>query len=196
LDDPAAGIVCGKPVPNNNKKTPIGKIVNLLWSFHDLVFRELEKIGKLRHASEIYCIRKGIVNRIPQETVNDDAYIALTARKKGWKIRYDPQAIVLMSGPQTFVDYLKQRRRILWGHYQVKRLTGKSPQYLVHMIPLNPLKGLKLTLNLFIENEILTVTTFLLLEFILNMLAIMDSILGKTHSKWSIVKTTKNLHNE
>ena len=63
FDDPATGIVCGKPVPTN-KKTSLGKIVKLLWSFHDLVFKELEKIGQLRHASEIYCIRKRIVNEI------------------------------------------------------------------------------------------------------------------------------------
>ncbi len=195
FDDPKIGIVCGKPVPTNNTTSITGKIVKLLWSFHDLVFTELNKTGQLRHASEIFCIRKGIVDKIPQETVNDDAYIALTARKKGWKISYEPQGIVSMCGPQTIPDYIKQRRRILWGHHQVKKLTGKSPQYFIHMLSLDPTNGLKLTLNLFSQNGILTVLAFLLLEVIINSLAITDSIFGKSHVKWSIAKTTKKLNN-
>jgi cellulose synthase/poly-beta-1,6-N-acetylglucosamine synthase-like glycosyltransferase len=195
FEDQKIGIVCGKPVPTNNTTSLTGKIVKLLWSFHDRVFTELNKTGQLHHASEIFCIRKGIVDKIPQETVNDDAYIALTAKKKGWKISYEPQGIVSMCGPQTIPDYFKQRRRILWGHYQVKKLTGKSPQYLVHMIPLDPTNGLKLTLKLFSENGILTVSAFLLIEFVINYLAIIDSIFGKSYTKWSSVKTTKKLKN-
>ena len=86
FQDPTTGIVCGKPVPTNKPSSLTGKIIKLLWSFHDQVFFELNKTGQLHHASEIFCIRKGIINKIPQETVNDDAYIALTAEKKGWKL--------------------------------------------------------------------------------------------------------------
>ena len=180
FEDPKVGIVCGKPVPTNSTTSLVGKIVQLLWSFHDQVFIEMSKTGQLRYASEIFCIRKGIVNKIPLNTVNDDAYIALTAKKKGWIISYEPRGIVSITGPKTFLDYFKQRRRILWGHNQVKKLTGKSPQYIIHMIPLEPSKGLKLTLKLLSEYQIYTVLAFLSLELIINYLAIIDSILGKT----------------
>ena len=191
FDDPETGIVCGKPVPTNSTSSLVGRMVQLLWSFHDQVFIEMSNVGQLRHASEIFAIRKGIVNKIPSNTVNDDAYIALTAIKKGWRIRYDPQVIVSISGPQTIPDYFKQRRRILWGHYQIKKLTGKSPQHIIHMFPLELSKGLKLTLKLFSENRIQNVLAFLSLEFLLNYLAIIDSIIGKSYTKWSIAKTTK-----
>jgi len=194
--DPTIGIVCGKPTPTNNAVSHIEKIVNLLWNFHDQVFTQLNKTKQLRHASEIYCIRKGIVKEIPGDTVNDDAYIALTARKQGWEISYEPQGIVSITGPQTISDYFKQRRRILWGHYQVKKLTGESPQYLIHMIPLNPINGLRLTLKLFSKNEILTVITFLFLEFVINYFSIIDSIIGKSYAKWDIATTTKKINRQ
>jgi cellulose synthase/poly-beta-1,6-N-acetylglucosamine synthase-like glycosyltransferase len=191
--DSKIGMVCGKPIPNNKENSLVGKIVNLLWRFHDEVFDEMNKSDQLRHASEIFCIRKGIVNKIPQETVNDDAYIALTTIKKGWKIDYEPEGYVTICGPQTISDYFRQRRRILWGHYQVKKLTGESPQYLVHMIFLKPTKVLKLFLKLITEKGFFTISAFLFLEFILNYLAIIDTILGKTHAIWNIAKSTKEL---
>lgn len=82
LEDPKIGIVCGKPIPTNTQSTIIGQVVQLLWSFHDRVFIENGKEEKIRHASEIFCIRKNIVNKIPLEVVNDDAYLALTTMKK------------------------------------------------------------------------------------------------------------------
>src|SRR4030067_317333 len=85
---PNTGIVCGNPVPINSSNSLVGKLVQLLWSFHDHVFRQLNDAGLARHATEIFCIRRGIVDKIPVETVNDDAYIAVTAKKKGGLIKY------------------------------------------------------------------------------------------------------------
>lgn len=193
LEDPDVGIVCGKPVPTNSKNSLIGEMVQLLWTFHDRVFTELSNAGLLRHASEVFCIRKKIIKKIPLETVNDDAYLALTAQKKGWKISYEPEAIVSICGPKSILDYFKQRRRIIYGHYQVWKLTGKSPQYIILMIPLNPTKGLKLILKLSTEVGMLTFSVFLLLEFIINTIAIIDALSGKSYIKWDIAKSTKKL---
>ena len=193
MNDSEIGIACGRPIPKNNPDSLVGMIVQTLWTAHDLVFAEMDKRGQLRHASEIYCIRKKIAKKIPENTVNDDAYLALTAVKQGWNIVYEPQATVLIRGPETISDYFKQRRRIIWGHNQVRKLTGKSPQHVLHMIPLNPSGGFKLLLKLFSELGLLSFAVFIILEIIINIVVIVDSISGKSHVKWDVADSTKKL---
>ena len=131
----------------------MGRLVQLLWSFHGHVFAELNDSGIARHATEMFCIRKGIVDKIPAETVNDDAYIAVTAKKKGWLIKFDAQSKVAICAPTTFKEYFQQRRRIIFGHYQIRKLTGESAQYLVHLMPLQPFQTFKLVLWLFAKYD-------------------------------------------
>ena len=61
----------------------------------------LNDAGLAGHASEVFCVRRGIVHKIPSEIVNDDAYIAVTAKKKGWLIKYEPRASVFISRTQA-----------------------------------------------------------------------------------------------
>jgi len=191
LQAPGVGIVCGNPVPVNGSGSPVGKIVSLLWGFHDHVFRELNDAGLARHATEIFCIRKGIVDRIPAETVNDDAYIAVTAKKKGWLIKYDTRAQVSICGPKTFPEYFQQRKRIIFGHYQIRKFTGESPQYLVHFWTLHPVRTVKLGLWLFTKYDVATLAAFTFTEFLVNIAAIADFISGKNHTQWNTLTSTK-----
>lgn len=190
---PNVGIVCGHPVPIDNQSPLVGKLVNLLWGFHNHTFEQLNDAGLARHATEIFCIRNGIVESIPPETVNDDAYLALVAKKKGWLIKYDAASRVSICGPQTFPDYFKQRRRVLFGHHQVRRLTGESPQHLIFLLPLYPLRVMKLILWVCKEHGLLTFLTFLSIELGINAAATLDSILGEAHTKWSISSSTKRI---
>ena len=192
---PNTGIVCGNPVPINSSNSLVGKMVRLLWGFHDHVFKQLNGAGLARHATEIFCIRRGIVDKIPAETVNDDAYIALTAKKKGWLIKYETESRVSICGPQTFPDYYKQRRRVLFGHNQVKKTTGESPQHLIYLLPLYPIQVMKLLRWLFMTYDLPTLMAFISIELGINAAAMVDTILGKPHTKWSVSDSTKKLPN-
>jgi cellulose synthase/poly-beta-1,6-N-acetylglucosamine synthase-like glycosyltransferase len=190
---PNVGIVCGNPTPINSKKPLVGKLVHLLWGFHDIVFRELNDAGLARHATEVFCIRRGIVKQIPNETINDDAYIALMTKKKGWLIKYQPTSHVFICGPQTFNDYFQQRRRILVGHLQVKKITGESPQHLIYLLPKQPIRVLKLWFLLFRKNSFFTVLAFVSIEFMTNCIAISDYLSKKSYTKWVVSSSTKDL---
>src|SRR4030067_1581512 len=192
---PNTGIVCGNPVPINSSNSLVGRLVQLLWSFHDHVFKQLNDAGLARHATEIFCIRKGIVDKIPAETVNDDAYIALTAKKKGWLIKYETESWVSICGPQTFPDYYKQRRRVLFGHHQVMKTTGESPQHLIYLLPLYPIQVMKLLRWLLREIGFPTLLAFISIELGINIAAMADSILRKPHTKWIVSNSTKKLLN-
>ena len=193
LRHPNVGIVCGNPVPVNSSASLPGKLVRLLWSFHNHVFIELNDAGLARHASEIYCIRKGIVSGIPSEAVNDDAYIALETKKRGWLIKYEPRSRVSICGPRTVIEYLQQRRRVIYGHYQVRKLTGESTQHLMHLLPVIPVRVIKLGLWLVRTQNIRILTVFLLAELTANLAAIMDILLKKTHSQWCTLASTKSV---
>jgi len=195
LQLPNVGVVCGHPVPINNSSPFVGRLVKLLWGFHNRTFEQLNDAGLARHATEIFCIRKGIVENLPIETVNDDAYLALIAKKKGWLIKYDTEALVSICGPQTFTDYIKQRRRVLFGHYQVRRMTGESPQHLIFLLPLYPARVMKLVLWFCKEYGLLAFLTFVVVELGINAAATLDSILGKDHTKWSVSSSTKRITN-
>jgi cellulose synthase/poly-beta-1,6-N-acetylglucosamine synthase-like glycosyltransferase len=193
LERPNVGLVCGNPVPVNSPKSMLGQIVQLLWRFHGHVFEELNDAGLARHASEAFCVRRGIVEKIPIETVNDDAYIAINVKKKGWLIKFCPDSLISICGPKTFIEYFQQRRRIVFGHYQLRKLTGESPQYLVQMIPTQPVRTAKLALWLSTKYSPLTLLAFLLTEFFVNVAAIVDSLFGKTYFQWTTLASTKTV---
>jgi len=126
------------------------------------------------------------------ETVNDDAFIALSAKKKGFLVKYETESRVSICGPQTLREYFRQRRRILFGHKQVKKITGESPQHLIYLFPSYPIHAIKL-LQWAIMKYGYTLFAFLIVEFVINIVAMLDSILGKTHTTWSISTSTKEI---
>ena len=194
LHDPKVGLVCGKPVPVNDSKSLSDTLVNMLWQSHDYIFKRLSKDGLARHASEIFCIRSGIVKEIPSDTINDDAFLALAAVKKGWRVAYDPYSRVLICGPKNFPDYVKQRRRVLLGHWQIKKSTGQSPQHLAYMLPIYPKKVLKLLAGLCKEYGPATFTIFVSIELMINLSVLPSLIRNKPlNNKWSIASSTKEV---
>lgn len=194
LKDPKVGLVCGHPVPVNNTKSLPDILVNVLWRSHDYVFQHLSDDGVAKHASEVFCIRSGIVKEIPVDIINDDAFLALAVVKCGWRVVYDSRSSVLICGPKTFPDYLKQRRRILIGHWQIKKSTGESPQHLAYLLPVYPKKVLKLLFGLCKEYGLPTFAAFAAIEMMIN-LSTVPSLIGNKpiHNHWSTACSTKEV---
>lgn len=193
LKDPKVGLVCGKPLPVNHSNSLSDKLVNILWKSHDYIFNNLSKDGIARHASEVFCVRSRIVNKIPMETINDDAFIALTVKKKGWLIKYDPNSRVSICGPKTLSEYFIQRRRVLIGHWQIKKSTGDSPQHLLYLLPIYPKKVAKLLLGLCEEQGLPAFTIFVLMEFFINLSTIPSRIRNEPTNKWTVASSTKEV---
>jgi poly-beta-1,6-N-acetyl-D-glucosamine synthase len=193
LENQNVGLVCGNPVPVNDPHLLVGRIVKILWSFHGHVFAELNDAGLAKHASEAFCIRKGIVNRIPADTVNDDGYIAIAAKKKGWLVKFSSDCTVSMCGPRTYKEYFEQRRRIIFGHFQLRKLTGESSQYLIHMAPAQPVRTLKLISWLFTKYDLASLSAFFMTELFVNVTALTDFTFGKKHSQWQRLASTKTV---
>ncbi len=187
------GLVCGNPTPINTSKSMVGRIVQVLWRFHGHVFEELNDAGLAKHASEAFVVRRELVEQMPSETVNDDAYIAVNVKKKGWLIKFCPDAQISICGPKTFKEYFQQRRRVVFGHFQIKKMTGESPQYLMQMLPSQPVRTAKLVLWLSTKCDPFTLLTFLVAESLVNAAALFDFGFGKTHFQWTTLPSTKTV---
>jgi poly-beta-1,6-N-acetyl-D-glucosamine synthase len=117
FEDPGVGMVGGHPIPVNRETTFLGHAVHLQWRLHDRIARESPKLG------EIVAFRS-VVPSIPTDTAVDEISIQALVEQLGYRLVYEPQAIVYNRGPTTVRDFLRQRRRIYAGHLRIAEQQG------------------------------------------------------------------------
>jgi len=190
------GIVDSHVLLRNEKSKFFTSIVNSAWLFHNLTMIKLNNENRLGHvAGDLYAIKRGVINEIPEYIINDDAFIATVARLKGYKVLHEPTAICYILGPQNPYDYILQRSRVLYGHFQILRYFRRTPttfEFTVIKKPLIAMNiareairriGIKRIFHFFIASllEILSVF-YLLIHFIL---------LRRKLTTWKVAITTK-----
>ena len=111
--DPTVGMVGGRPTPVNDESTFVGHAVHLQWRLHDRIAREYPKLG------EIVAFRN-VIPEIPIDTAVDELSLQCLVTQLGYKLVYEPRAVVYNRGPTTVGDFLRQRRRIHAGHLVVR----------------------------------------------------------------------------
>lgn len=111
--DPTVGMVGGHPVPVNNSDTFLGHTVHLQWHLHDAIARETPKLG------EAIAFRN-VVPSIPLDTAVDELNIQALVAQLGYRLVYEPRAVIYNRGPATVADFLRQRRRIYAGHLRTR----------------------------------------------------------------------------
>ncbi len=83
------GVVSGSPVPTNLETGFSGYLSHLMWRLHNNTLHYLNDLNLNNHASgEFMVLRKGIVDSIPLNVVNDDAYIAVKASLQGYLVKF------------------------------------------------------------------------------------------------------------
>jgi GGDEF domain-containing protein len=106
-------MVGGRPTPVNAESTFLGHAVHLQWRLHDEIARESPKLG------EVVAFRN-VVPSIPTDTAVDEISIQALITQLGYRLVYEPEAVVYNRGPATVRDFLRQRRRIYAGHLRVR----------------------------------------------------------------------------
>jgi glycosyltransferase involved in cell wall biosynthesis len=115
---PQVGMVGGRPTPDNDRGTLVGRMVGVLWELHHRVSLEVPKMG------EIVAFRAHLVEYVSELSVVDEASIEDIVRAKGYTLGYVPDAIVQNHGPETWSEYFEQRRRVARGHYWLQFAFG------------------------------------------------------------------------
>ncbi len=190
------GVVTSKPKPIiTTENRLIRNAIELLWELHNEVIAQTYKhLGSAPHASaELMAFKAGEIREIPSDVVNDDAYIANYFVKKGYRIIYQPKAIVYVRTPETVMEYLQQRRRIQYGHYKVSKELGTVSGAFLKVMYLYPSIAFIAIKNLLIRRPeyLFYFVTTALLEIIAILIAQSDHLLKVSHAKWKLIESTK-----
>ncbi|KKR05541.1 MAG: Glycosyl transferase family 2 [candidate division WS6 bacterium GW2011_GWF2_39_15] len=125
------GGVSGMPVSSNKRNSFYGYMSHLLVdSAHHRRTRVLDKVkdyyisgkGFFPMSGYILSIKKGLIKKLQQDLLTEDAYMSYEIRRKGFEIAYAPKAKVTVKYPTTFKDYYTQKLRSIGGFIQLKQL--------------------------------------------------------------------------
>lgn len=176
------GIVACRPLPLDSTKTFFGFLTNLQWHLHHKISSAQPKFG------EMIAFRK-VIQKIPPTAV-DEEHIAYLIRKYGLKAAYAPEAIVYNKGPDNMADLLAQRRRIFFGHLNLRK------RYNYKVATFSGMHILKLLIkdcDVEYKKNKLWLAGSIMLECVVRVFAVMDSLFKREHYKWKIAQSTKDL---
>lgn len=183
FDDPSVGMAGGRPVPVNDERTRIGRVVRLLWEMHHHVALRAPKLG------ELVAFRR-VFPAMPTDTAVDEAAIEALVLAAGLRLAYVPEARVSMKGPTTVREFLRQRRRIHAGHLRLRRSSGHAPS----TMGLGAILPAALAATPRTARGLIDLATAALLEGAARALGAWDaSFGGRDHTVWERIPSTKDL---
>ena len=95
------------------------ELENIYWKYENWIKIQESKVGCLSGANgAIYSIRKGLVNKIKDDIINDDFYISTTILLNGYKVIMDKDAIAYEDPNDSIESQFKRHIRDGAGHYQ------------------------------------------------------------------------------
>ncbi len=185
--DEKAGIVSASPYFEGSKSLVSG-ILELMWSLHNCWSLALNHAGLNNHASdELMVVKSRVLTRLPEGLVNDGAYLAGVAFLKGFSIKFSDKARVRIDVPHNLTDVIQQRRRIVFGHFQVWRWLGESPRTFEMMLWRAPMLSVSILVRRIAESprllRALPVAVFT--EIVALLLAVKDILQSSSrHVAW------------
>jgi cellulose synthase/poly-beta-1,6-N-acetylglucosamine synthase-like glycosyltransferase len=163
----------GRPIPLENKNTLFGYISHFIWILHHEICLESPKIS-----GELFAIRRGIVDELPYNIINDDGYFTSILRKKDYKISYVKRAVTYMIGKNSLLYHIRRRRRIARGYMQLKEI-GLEVSIPYNIIISSIYKKIKKN-----PKNSIKILFIIILEIIINIFAYYDTLVGKTPYCW------------
>ena len=142
--DEKIGAVSAVPVPEPGSGL-MSSLLSLMWGAHNDCSVTLNHMNVSNHAcDELVLLRRTAITALPENTVNDGAFFAGTARLRGYSIKVSMGAQVRIRTPRRMADVILQRRRILFGHLQVWRRIGAPPKTIESLLFISPATSLRL----------------------------------------------------
>ena len=127
--DPTVGIVSGRPISLNTRKTMLGYWSHLLTDegAHTTRLDRTNNKQFIVVSGYLFAMRN-IINRVPEDVLSEDAIISHTIWQKGYFTDYAPNAKVYVKYPNTFADWILQKKRSAGGYQQIKNHFRNPPR--------------------------------------------------------------------
>ncbi|MBX4196780.1 glycosyltransferase [Candidatus Pacearchaeota archaeon] len=120
--DKTVGGVTGRILSTNPRNSLFGFWAYFLTeAFHDMRMQEEKNRKNVICSGYLYAIRKGIIQKIPEEIMADDAFVSLAINKAGLRTVYEPLAKVSVKYPTNLPDWIRQKKRTSARFYQLKK---------------------------------------------------------------------------
>ena len=185
------GVVSASPMFASGRRGLTSAILQLIWGIHNQCLLTLNAKDQNNHCcDELVVLRSDALQKLPEGTVNDGAYLAGMAYQLGYAVRFSAEARVRIDVPFKFVELIQQRRRIVYGHLQITRTIGRSPRTVESLLADNPRLGLSILIKTLAQSPwlILALPVAVMGEAISVALANLDSVISSSkHARWDRV---------
>ncbi len=185
--DPCVGVVSAMPVVGAVNGVS-SLLVDMIWRTHNESSRLLNHLNLSNHSSEELAVfRLSAISMLPRGLVNDGAFLASVARRRGYTVKFSDLARVRIDTPAKVSDLIAQRRRILFGHAQVWRKAGKPPKTIESLLLFTPSIGLPLFVQIVARSPrfLLILPLAFVTEVSAALLSIKDAITSTNeHAVW------------
>ena len=174
------------------------RVDNLLWDIHNATLDELDSKNDLGHAGDLLAVRRNLVHQFPN-VINDDSFLALTVRERGFKVKRLNHGSVWITGPKSPTDYIYQRSRILRGHFELIRRFGKIPTTFEFNVIKKPRRSIRLMVTTIASHgpsSLFPIFVAGLLEFVSLNCATFSSLFEPTSRPWLLVESTKRFQSQ
>src|SRR2546426_27993 len=137
--DSEVELACGFPVPEHSDSAVVSLLEDVWWRLHNRTLQMLAALGSGNHCcDEFMGLKRGMVDSIPGEVVNEGAYFGVLAACRGITTQFAPRATVFVETPSNLLGLFRQRRRIVRGHRQVFDILGQAPYTLEGLVRRRP----------------------------------------------------------
>ena len=137
-DAPDTVVACGAAVPEAEEGIS-GRVEEVQWDLHNRILAIQSTRNQDNHCcDELMATRRGFVDSLPPDLINDGAYLGVLAALSGRTVRFCTEARVYVHTPRSVRGLVEQRRRILRGHRQIRRMLRRSPSTLERLSMRDP----------------------------------------------------------
>jgi len=188
--DERIGVVSASPVLKPRADLA-GAVLQMMWHAHNECLVTLSDKNSMNHCcDELIVLRSDVLRKLPPDTVNDGAFLTGAAYRDGFIIQHCEDARVTIDAPTRLTELLMQRRRILYGHFQISRRVGTSPRTVESLLVRNPLLSFSIMVRTVAKTPrlILALPTAVVAEAFSLAMAIGDVLTNRAkHVPWARV---------
>jgi cellulose synthase/poly-beta-1,6-N-acetylglucosamine synthase-like glycosyltransferase len=124
--DPEVGVVCGALRFENTAESR--QTEGLYWRYESMLRLMEARLGiTLTASGAIYALRRNCFPTLPADTLIDDLMVPLHARRLGYRVLYDPEAVAVDFAAPTVGGEFTRRVRVATGSFSALRLLVRTP---------------------------------------------------------------------